>query len=206
MYYMIYRETTAASKLLLSCVSTFTSTELCSYEQYIFYTVVVSIITLDRPALQKILVKDPQIISAMQDDSLQLTKKFLHSVSDREYKHFFQALLELHPRLQEDRYLGPHIDYLLREYRVLVYTQFLLAYRSVRLTTMAESFGISSELLDKELARFIAAGRLSAKVDKVKYVVETIRSDNKNTQYQEMIKKGDALLNSVQKLARVIEM
>jgi hypothetical protein len=39
---------------------------------------------------------------------------------------------------------------------------------SVMLSSMATSFGISTELLDAELSRFIAAGRLNAKIDKVR--------------------------------------
>lgn len=38
---------------------------------------------------------------------------------------------------------------------------------SVMLSSMAASFGITTELLDAELSRFIAAGRLNAKIDKV---------------------------------------
>jgi len=73
------------------------------------------------------------------------------------------------------------------------------------LPSMATAFGLSSELLDRELARFIASGRLNAKIDKVANVVETVRPDKKNAQYQDVIKKGDALLNQIQKLARVID-
>ncbi|GAB5568204.1 26S proteasome non-ATPase regulatory subunit 6 [Prionailurus iriomotensis] len=57
-----------------------------------------------------------------------------------------------------------------------------------------------------ELSRFIAAGRLHCKIDKVNEIVETNRPDSKNWQYQETIKKGDLLLNRVQKLSRVINM
>jgi 26S proteasome regulatory subunit N7 len=70
---------------------------------------------------------------------------------------------------------------------------------------MAKSFGVSASLLDKELSHFIAAGRLDAKIDKVGDVVETVKSDKRNAQYQEVIKKGDLLLNQVQKLVRVID-
>ena len=73
------------------------------------------------------------------------------------------------------------------------------------LSSMAASFGLSVALLDAELSRFIAAGRISAKIDKVGDVVETSRPDRKNAQYQEVIKKGDVLLNQVQKLVRVID-
>lgn len=35
-------------------------------------------------------------------------------------------------------------------------------------------------------------------------IIETNRPDEKNRQYQDVIKKGDLLLNRVQKLSRVI--
>lgn len=78
--------------------------------------------------------------------------------------------------------------------------------RSVMLSSMASSFGISVSLLDSELSRFIASGRLNAKIDKVGDIIETSRPDKKNGQYNEVIKKGDVLLNQIQKLARVIQM
>ena len=73
------------------------------------------------------------------------------------------------------------------------------------LSSMAASFGVSSALLDAELSRFIAAGRLNAKIDKVGDIIETRRPDKKNAQYQDVIKKGDLLLNQIQKLVRVID-
>jgi len=45
---------------------------------------------------------------------------------------------------------------------------------------------------------------LQFQVDKVKGVVWSNRPDNKNALYQQTIKQGDALLNRIQKLSRVI--
>ena len=56
----------------------------------------------------------------------------------------------------------------------------------------------------RELSRYIAAGRLHCKIDKVGGIVETNRPDSKNWQYQAVIKQGDILLNRIQKLSRVI--
>jgi len=109
------------------------------------------------------------------------------------------------PQVVKDRYLASHVTYVVREYRILGYSQFLEAYRSVMMSSMASSFGMSLSLLDKELSRFIAAGRINAKIDKVGDVVETSRPDKKNAQYTEIVKKGDHLLNQIQKLVRVIE-
>ena len=81
----------------------------------------------------------------------------------------------------------------------------ILILHSVMLSSMAASFGMSTELLDAELSRFIAAGRINAKIDKVGDIIETSRPDKKNSQYQEVIKKGDHLLNQIQKLVRAID-
>ena len=53
--------------------------------------------------------------------------------------------------------------------------QFLDAYKSVTLESMAQSFGVSAAFIDAELEEFIVAGRLTAKIDKVAGVVETNR-------------------------------
>jgi 26S proteasome regulatory subunit N7 len=58
----------------------------------------------------------------------------------------------------------------------------------------------------RELSRFIAAGKLHCKIDKVAGVLETNRPDARNAFYQATIKQGDFLLNRIQKLSRVIDL
>jgi 26S proteasome regulatory subunit N7 len=69
---------------------------------------------------------------------------------------------------------------------------------------MANTFGVSTSLIDQELSRFISANRLSCKIDKVGDVIRTGFIHERNAQYQEAIAKGDHLLNRIQKLSRVI--
>merc|ERR1712059_113652 len=102
-------------------------------------------------------------------------KKYLFSLYNCQYADFFQELGKVEQILKADRYLFPHY-----------------------------AFGVTEEFMDSELCRFIASGRLHAKIDKVGGIVITNRPDNKNTQYQSCIKQGDLLLNRVQKLSRVI--
>jgi 26S proteasome regulatory subunit N7 len=104
----------------------------------------------------------------------------------------------------KDRYLAAHTRYYIRQMRVKAYTQLLESYRSLSLSHMAATFGVSVQFIDRELSQFISAGRLHCKIDKVGGVVVTMRPDSKNFQYQSTIKQGDLLLNRVQKLSRVI--
>jgi len=69
---------------------------------------------------------------------------------------------------------------------------------------MAATFGLTVPFLDSEISELVACGRLSCKVDKVKGVICSNRPDNKNYLYLQTIKQGDALLNRIQKLSRVI--
>jgi 26S proteasome regulatory subunit N7 len=108
--------------------------------------------------------------------------------------------------VRADYYAGSHERYFAREARARAYSQFLESYRSVTLANMAASFGVSSNFMDGELASFIAAGKVSARIDKPNGIVKTTRQDIKNSQYQSVLKQGDALLNRVQKLSRVVDL
>lgn len=56
----------------------------------------------------------------------------------------------------------------------------------------------------RDLARFISTGRLNCSIDRVEGIVETRRPSIKNARYAEVIKTGDQVLTSVQRLSRVI--
>jgi 26S proteasome regulatory subunit N7 len=203
MYLIAIRDIPKASELLQSCIATFTCVEICTYNQFMFYALLTAIMTLPRIDLKKKIVLNPQVISVIRD--VPNMQQLLRSIYDCDYRIFLQTLLVIHPRIVGDRFLGPHATFIVREYRILAYSQFLEAYRSVMMSSMAASFGLTLELLDEELSRFIAAGRINAKIDKVGDIVETSRPDKKNAQYTEIVKKGDVLLNQIQKLVRVID-
>ena len=203
MYLLATRDVKKSTDLLHSCIATFTSVEICSYNEFMFYALLACVLHLPRVDLKKKVISNPQVIAVIKEVPHML--QFVNSFYNCEYSLFFRKLLELNASLINDRYLGPHVAFILREFRILAYSQFLEAYRSVTMTSMASTFAMSLELLDSELSRFISAGRISAKIDKVGDIIQTTRPDKKNMQYQETIKKGDALLNQIQKLVRVIE-
>jgi len=159
-------------------------------------------LALERTQLREKVVKGSEILEVLFEE--QNVKKYLFSLYDCQYAQFFTSLAEVEKILREDRYFHPHYRYYVREMRILAYTQLLESYRSLTLDYMAQAFGVSVDFIDRELSRFIAVGRLHCKIDKVAGVVETNRPDSKNWLYQETIKRGDLLLNRVQKLSRVI--
>jgi len=202
LYQMSIRNFKEAANLFLDTVATFTSYELMSYQTFVTYTVYSSILALSRPKLREKVVRGAEILEVLH--SLPDVYEYLFSLTNCHYATFFQNLATVEQKIKMDRYLHQHYRFYVREMRVLAYAQLLQSYRSLTLTYMAKAFGVTPDFIDKELARFIAAGRLHAKIDKVNGIVETNRPDSKNQQYQNAIKQGDLLLNRIQKLSRVI--
>jgi 26S proteasome regulatory subunit N7 len=204
LYCMATRNFKEAANLFLDSTSTFTTYELFPYETFVFYTVLTSIISLDRVSLKQKVVDSPEILAVI--GKVPHLSEFLNCLYNCQYKSFFAAFSGLMEQIKLDRYLQPHFRYYMREVRVVVYSQFLESYKSVTMEAMAAAFGVTVDFIDQELSRFIAAGKLHCKIDKVAGVLETNRPDARNAYYQATIKQGDFLLNRIQKLSRVIDL
>jgi len=205
-YLMLIRNFKTASDLFLESVSTFSSTELMPYTTFIFYTVLVSMISLDRPDIKKKVIVNSDILTVIHQ--IPHASKYVDSLYNSRYHDFLVSLADITDEMKKDRYTSPHVRYYTREMRIKGYAQFLESYKSVTLRSMANDFGLSDAFLDSELSRFIAAGRLNAKIDKVGGIIETNRYTGgvKNSNYHQVIKHGDQLLNRIQKLSRVIDL
>ena len=202
LYMMTVRDFAKAAELFLSGLATFTCTELFDYERFVFYTTTLSLVALDRKTLREKVVKAPEILSVYE--KINHLPQLMTDLYESNYSGFFAALVGISATIKGDCHLSRHYRYFVREIRVVAYKQFLESYRSVTMDAMAKEFGVSTDFLDQEISHFIAAGRLSAKIDKVAGAIESSKPDAVNGHYQATIKQGDQLLDSIQKLARVI--
>ena len=123
------------------------------------------------------------------------------------YSSFFSSLSSVETNfLTQDRYLFEHKSWFVREMRLRAYSQLLQSYKVVSLSSMADSFGVSVDWLDKDLAPFIASQRLPCSIDRVRGVIETQRADSKNRQYADVVAKGDQLITKLQKYGQVVRL
>ena len=147
----------------------------------------------------------------------------VRSLYDGDYKSFFLSLAAVEDNfLCLDRYLHEHRGWFVREIRLRGYQQLLQSYRVVGLKSMAKDFGVSVDFLDRcvfqrsadcrcsrtarDLARFIAAGRIPCTIDRVNGIIETNRPDDKNKQYNDVVKQGDALITKLQKYGQAVRL
>lgn len=201
-YLLVTRKFTDASRLFLESVATFTTSELMPYSTFVLYACVLALITVDRQTLKEKVLKSPEILSEL--DNTPHLRSLLFSLYQCNYSEFMTSLSSITPVLARTPYLHNHLSYYLRELRVVAYSQFLSSYKAASLSSMAASFGVSAEFMDRELFRFISAGKINAKIDKVNAVVDTNRPDTRNQAYTNVLKSSDSLLNRLHKLSKVV--
>ncbi|WPK23010.1 hypothetical protein PUMCH_000233 [Australozyma saopauloensis] len=207
-YLMATRKFSEASKFLIDSLATFTSTELCSYEQVAQYAIICGVLSLDRVDLKAKIVDLPEILAIYSSaKSLEPLISLTNSLYTCQYNCFFQFLLESNDYcLKKDKYLNAHANYFMRELRCKAYAQLLESYKSLSLKSMARNFNVSEEFLDEDLCHFIPNNKINCTIDKVNGIIETNRPDNKNSQYHLLIKQGDALLTKLQKYGAAVKL
>jgi len=197
------RQFKRGGELFVDALSTFTAVELLSYNDFVALTVIANALSLKRVDLKKKIMASPEVIQVLPE--LPILGDLVKNLYDCHYDKFFVALATLEQTLLlPSRLLSPHARYYVREMRILAYSQLLESYRSLTLDSLSRAFGVSVEFVDSELSRFIANGRLHCSIDKVHGIVETTRPSLKNAQYETVVRKGDVLLNSVQRLSKVL--
>ncbi|KAG4171103.1 hypothetical protein ERO13_A12G188100v2 [Gossypium hirsutum] len=147
LYCMSTRNFKKAANLFLDSISTFTTYELFPYDTFIFYTVLTSIISLDRVSLKQKVVDAPEILTVI--GKIPHLSEFLNSLYNCQYKSFFLAFAGLTEQIKLDRYLHLHFRFYMREVRTVVYSQFLESYKSVTIEAMAKAFGVTVEFIDQ---------------------------------------------------------
>lgn len=207
-YHLATRNFGEAAKLLIDSLATFTSTELCSYEQVAQYSIIAGVLTLDRVDLKSKIVDSPEILSIYSSaKDLEPLISLTNSLYTCQYNCFFTYLLQTHDQLLlTNKYLRVHSNYFLREMRCKAYAQLLESYKSLSLKSMARNFNVSEEFLDEDLCNFIPNNKLNCTIDKVNGIIETNRPDNKNSQYHQLVKQGDALLTKLQKYGAAVKL
>jgi len=203
-YLMITRDWKAAAELFLNVIPTFTAVELVDFKDFVLYTVLLSMVALDRKMIREQVVKSPEVLTAVKETPH--LQEFLEDYYYCRYKTFNEHFVHVIDHVRADRYLSKHLRHFMRIMRLNAYRQFLASYRSVTIEAMAEAFGVSVAFIDTELSSFISSGKLTCKIDKVGGTIESNEPDSRSQVYVEIIKQGDLLLNRMQKLSGAMDM
>jgi len=189
-----------AGQLLLKVAPSFTATEVIDFDKLVFYIVLVNIIHVDRVHLKKKIIDNPDILQVI--DTIPNLTSLVNKLYECNYNEYFKALVKIMSLIRGDRYLNTHEKFLLHEYRFVGYDQFLRPYRSVTLQTMSDEFGLPTEFLENDICGFITEGRIKCSIDSVDGVIANRQYNQRDVEYQKVIKRGDNLINRLEKLSK----
>ena len=86
---------------------------------------------------------------------------FVYSFYDGHYNEFFENLVTLTENfLSTDKFLKLHKEYILKKIRISIYTQYLEAFKTVRINKMASDFSVTPEFMDEQLSELIAKRKI----------------------------------------------
>ena len=144
---MQIRDFDGAAKLFLDSVATFNKDSFITFNDIVFYTVLTGMLILDRATIRDDIMKSAEILTVIRD--IPNLKPFLEAFYRCNYKKFMELFVRIIEQIGKDKYLGQHQRYFVRKMRIQAYSQFLEAYKTVKMDTMARAFGVSVEFIDK---------------------------------------------------------
>ncbi|KAL0213530.1 hypothetical protein RCL1_007156 [Eukaryota sp. TZLM3-RCL] len=196
-----YRKVSEAATLLLSSMSSFMSTEVFSFEEFIRYIIITSPLTLTRPQLKEKVIDAPEVLSVVNSPVVADSFDFLTHFYHTRYAEALTSLLKVFDTLSTDKLLSLHLKWLFRELRLRCYRQHLSAYVSVNLESMSRLFGVPVDVLLADVRDFIVAGRLSCSIDgEAGVLFKHVREGGE--EQGNVLKQTDVLLSKIQTLAR----
>lgn len=92
LYNASIRKFSEAATLFLEGLATFTSYELCTYNHFIFYAILMSAVSIDRVNLKKKVTDAPEVLAVIRDPELSRVGDLINSIYNSEYATFFQSL------------------------------------------------------------------------------------------------------------------
>lgn len=202
-YAMISKDFAKVADLYTKAIPTFTSFSVFSLNDLVKYAVISAIMCLPRSAIKKYLVEVSDVEIALLE--MPVLQRLLRSFDECLYHEFFQSLLQLEEILKKDPYVRPHAAFVIGVLRLRAYQQFLDSFKCCTLQSMAESFGVSTEFINSELAHFISDGQIHAKIDRMNNTVEMQSVTSLNSLYDQILVNGTLLMNRVQTVAKKLD-
>lgn len=141
------RDYKGASKWLVDSLSTFSADELMSYKDFVRYTIISGMLSLNRVDLKNQIINSSEVLQVIHE--IPFMENYLNSFFNCDYGLFFKSLAEVEQFLKYDHLSHPSYRFIVKEMKILAYSQLLESYRSLTLEFMAKSFGVSTEFIDK---------------------------------------------------------
>jgi len=179
----------AAQKFLETNFNLTDFSDVISPQDIAIYGGLCALATFDRSELKKKVI-DNQAFR----NFLELVPEVREMINDfyaSRYKSCLGNLEKLRPDLQLDLHLHDHVEPLYQRIRNKALIQYFSPFISVDLNAMATAFNTTVAGLEKELARLIMDGSISARIDSHNKRLYARHTDQRSSTFQNALKVGD---------------
>ena len=91
---LLARDIKESASLLVDCIATFSCNEICSYQDFIVYTILSNVLHIPRPLLKEKIIDGPEILSVATDIPIVVRKWCLYDCG-LPFKCFFVSHLKI---------------------------------------------------------------------------------------------------------------
>lgn len=147
LYFFSKRKFSEAAPLLIDSLTTFSETNFIPFKDCVKYAALAAMLVVDRPTIVTKLIRSPEVLEVIND--LSHMETYINSFYNCRYREFFMSMASLEQVLQSDWLVAPHLQFIEKEMRVRAYAQILQSYRSLTLSSMAQSFGVTVDFIDR---------------------------------------------------------
>lgn len=117
-----------------------------------------------------------------------------------------QGLLALRGVLSLDLYLGRHIDALIREISKKAMCQYVFAYSTVKLDSMAAAFGMDVSAMESHVSKLVMSGDIQVRLDSQNQVLVAQNDDKRGSTFNQALETGRSFLNEAQSMMLRLDM
>ena len=136
---LMKRQFEESSVLLAETLSTFNCTEICTFQEYTQFAVIVCILIMSRPELKKLNIQVDNQLFIDYQQSLYLCH----------YADFFNKLALVEGYMENHWILNLHLRYYIKEMKLKAYQQVLTSYQSIHIHHLAKLFGVSQDYMEQ---------------------------------------------------------
>jgi COP9 signalosome complex subunit 1 len=179
----------AAQKFLETNFNLTDFSDVISPQDIAIYGGLCALATFDRSELKKKVIDNQPFRNFLE--LVPEVREMINDFYSSRYKSCLSNLEKLRPDLQLDLHLHDHVEGLYQKIRNKALIQYFSPFISVDLNAMASAFNTSVGGLEKELARLIMDGSISARIDSHNKRLYARHTDQRSATFQNALRVGD---------------
>jgi hypothetical protein len=171
---------------------------LSSENDLAFYAIISGLLTLQRKRFKEDYYSKPNFRILLENfsDMLDLGTTYINFDFDK----YFKLLSQFHNNFRHDYYLTGQISMMMQKCKKKVLVTYITPYKTVDLTEMADSFGMSLEDTERACEELIETNEIKYKINKYNKSLSAKTEDYKLESFKKAVKVGEEFIKGMESM------